>query len=243
MVEPNTRLEEPIGATQSAASLVNLRDLGGMPTTDGTTTAHGVLYRSDAPYPRDETPSTVPVWPPAAVLDLRAQVERDDVGHEWDQGSKLYHWPLYDRAAPISRDAPNLVDLYRNILEAVPHRVAAVVDVAATAEAPLLVHCAAGKDRTGITVAALLLAADVEPDAVMDDYLATAANMTALLNRWEAKGRNITVAEAWLLTPQDAIEFVLDEFLSWRGGPIGWLTDHGARPAAIDAWRSQIRPS
>lgn len=241
MTERDMQLEERHIAAESASALVNLRDLGGMPTQDGTVTRHGVLYRSDAPYPDDSDPATVQQWPPAAVLDLRSQRERDDVGHEWTEDSRLYHWPLYDQAAPISRDAPNLVDLYRNILEAVPHRVAAVVDVAAEAEAPLLIHCAAGKDRTGITVAALLLAAEVEPEAVMKDYLATAANMAALRNRWDVKGREITVAEEWLLTPQDAIEFVLDQFLSWRGGPVGWLTDHGSRPESIEAWRTQIR--
>lgn len=241
MTGRETQLDERYVAAQSASTLVNLRDLGGMPTQDGTATRHGVLYRSDAPYPSDTDPSTVQQWPPAAVLDLRSQRERDDVGHEWTGDSKLYHWPLYDRAAPISRDAPNLVDLYRNILEAVPHRVAAVVDVAADAKAPLLIHCAAGKDRTGITVAALLLAADVKPEAVVEDYLATAANMALLRNRWEVKGRDITVAEEWLLTPQEAIEYVLEQFMSWRGGTIGWLTDHGARLDAVEAWRSQIR--
>lgn len=241
MGETNRRPEEHIAASEKASGLVNLRDLGGLPTTDGTRTQEGVLYRSDAPYPSDNDPSTVSAWPPAAVLDLRSQRERDDVGHEWTRDTTLYHWPLYDRAAPISRDAPNLVDLYRNILEAVPHRVAAVVEVAAEAEAPLLVHCAAGKDRTGIAVAALLLAADVEPEAVMEDYLATAANMAALRNRWEVKGRSIEVVEEWLLTPQDAIDFVLERFTSWRDGPVGWLTDHGVRPEAVEAWRSQFR--
>lgn len=195
MMEWKAPLVEQLAENEPASTLANLRDLGGMPTTDGTTTRHGVLYRSDAPYPSDAKPSSVPSWPPAAVLDLRAQRERDNVGHEWTEDSTLYHWPLYDEAAPISREAPNLVDLYRNILEAVPHRVAAVVEVAAQAHAPLLVHCAAGKDRTGVTVAALLLAADVEPDAVIEDYLATAANMASLRSRWEVKGRTIDVAE------------------------------------------------
>ena len=105
MTERHVRLEERLTENERASTLVNLRDLGGMPTSDGTTTRHGVLYRSDAPYPSDEKPATVSAWPPAAVLDLRAQRERDDVGHEWTEDSILYHWPLYDAAAPISRAA------------------------------------------------------------------------------------------------------------------------------------------
>jgi protein-tyrosine phosphatase len=52
-----------------------------------------------------------------------------------------------------------------------------------SAAVPTLVHCTAGKDRTGIVVAALLLAAGVIPEAVVDDYVARAANMPALQQR------------------------------------------------------------
>jgi hypothetical protein len=51
--------------------LVNLRDVAGVRLAGGGTVPAGVLYRSDAPYPGDAAPQTVPVWPPATVIDLR----------------------------------------------------------------------------------------------------------------------------------------------------------------------------
>lgn len=59
MTERDTQLEERHITVETASTLVNLRDLGGMPTQDGTATRHGVLYRSDAPYPSDKDPSAV----------------------------------------------------------------------------------------------------------------------------------------------------------------------------------------
>src|SRR5690625_7785739 len=108
MTERDTQVEERHSAAESASTLVNLRDLGGMPTQDGTITRHGVLYRSDAPYPNDSDPVTVDQWPPAAVLDLRSQRERDDVGHEWTEGSRPDDGPRYEQAATTCRDGANV---------------------------------------------------------------------------------------------------------------------------------------
>lgn len=57
-------------------SLANFRDLGGLPTDDGRSTRHGVLYRADAPRPDDLAPVCAD-WPPALVVDLRSPDELD----------------------------------------------------------------------------------------------------------------------------------------------------------------------
>lgn len=225
--------------------LVNLRDLGGLPVVGGGVTRAGILYRSDAPYPDDERPDHVPVWPPAAVLDLRSQAERDVIGHEWTDETVLHHRPLHDAAAPTVERAPHLAGLYANILDAVPDRIAGVLAVAAHVDGPLLIHCAAGKDRTGIAVAALLLAADVDPGAVVADYLATADNMSELRMRWQRNGKvalpgRPAIPEAWLLAPEDAIRHVVDRFAAWPAGASGWLVDHGASPSDLEAWRTRF---
>lgn len=225
--------------------LVNLRDLGGLPVVGGGVTKAGVLYRSDAPYPDDEQPDHVPIWPPAAVLDLRSQAERDVIGHAWTGATRLHHRPLHDAAAPTVERPPHLAGLYANILDAVPDRIAGVLAVAAQVDGPLLVHCAAGKDRTGIAVAALLLAADVEPEAVVADYLATADNMDSLRMRWKRNGKvalpgRPKIPDAWLLAPEDAIGHVVDRFTNWPGGASSWLVHHGATPPDLEAWRGRF---
>lgn len=228
------------------SGLVNLRDLGGLPLTGGGTTRAGVLYRSDAPYPGDDDPAHVEVWPPATVIDLRSEREVERFPFEWGATTRVHHHEVHDAAMPanLPREA-DLLALYAMILDAVPERIAGAVDLAATApEGPVLVHCAAGKDRTGIVVAALLLAAGVLPEAVVADYLATEANMAALEERWVAQQvrprGEPPLRPSWLLTPEPAITAVVDRMLAWPGGVAGWLTDHGTAPEHLEAWRERI---
>ena len=53
----------------------------------------------------------------------------------------------------------------------------------ATADGAAIVHCAAGKDRTGVIVALALTVAEVEPDAIVADYVATDDRIEAILDR------------------------------------------------------------
>lgn len=225
-------------------SLVNLRDVGGLPLRGGGTTGHGVLYRGDAPYPDDVAPSGVTVWPPAAVIDLRSDPELARVSIEWPEGTTFHHHPIHAAAVPENlRAQGDLTDLYDFILEAVPGRVARVVNIVgeASAEAPFFVHCAAGKDRTGLVVASLLLAAGVEPDAVIADYVATAANVDALQARWEHKsGRAHSVRAEWLLAPEAAITEVVEYLEASAGGTAGWLVENGADEERLETWRQRI---
>lgn len=224
--------------------LVNLRDLGGLPVAGGGRTRPGVLYRGDAPFPGDAVPTGVPSWPPAAVIDLRSQAERDRFPHRWHAPTVVHSLPLHGSAAPSEELPPDLGELYRMILRTAPHRVARLVGVITKADGPVFVHCAAGKDRTGIAVAALLLAAGVDPEAVVDDYLATGANLDTLRQRWVTKGYRTNlgrpIPEAWLQAPAEAIAVVVDLFASWPGGAAGWLIDHGAKRDDLEAWRAVI---
>lgn len=230
--------------TVAADSLVNLRDLGGLPLRDGGSTRSGVLYRGDAPYPDDAHPTGVETWPPASVVDLRSDPELARVSVEWPSGTTFHHHPIHAAAVPENlRAQGDLRDLYEFILEAVPGRVASVVDIVGDPDqtGPFFVHCTAGKDRTGLVVASLLLAAGVEPDAVVADYLATAGNMRALQDRWQHKhGRARTVRAEWLKAPEPAITEVVDHLEASDGGAAGWLVEHGADEERLERWCERI---
>jgi hypothetical protein len=73
------------------------------------------------------------------------------------------------RVLPIPPNPVKVTNRDSDILDKASEPVAALLAPVAAAEGPALVHCAAGKDRTGIVVAALLLAAGVEPDSVVAD--------------------------------------------------------------------------
>lgn len=235
-------------AWTTTAGPVNLRDLGGLPLVGGGTTHPRVLYRGDAFYPGDSAPHQVDTWPPEVVIDLRSGEEMDRVGYRWPPGPVVHRHSLFDAAAP-DREIPNtLREIYSAMVRDRGHRIAETIAFAAHADGPVLVHCAVGKDRTGVVVAVLLLAAGVEPWAVTNDYLATKPNLPMLRERLRSKihkgiERSQTpapVARGLFAVSPDAIAEVVNIVTSWPGGPAAWLSDHGASRADIDLWRRRF---
>ena len=236
-------------------SLANFRDLGGLPLTGGGLTRPGVLYRSDTMYPGDVAPTQAPFWPPAVVVDLRSPGESATGGYCWPAGVRVDQIPLLRRAAvvtgrrdrgsgPEARRPVRLESLYLAMLQAVPGKLASLVSLAANATGPVLVHCAAGKDRTGVAVAVLLMAAGVEPASVIADYTATAPRIPVLLSRLQVLGRRLP-ADAdehpeLLGAPVEAITAVTERLASWPGGLPGWLAAHGASPDDAPRWRDRL---
>lgn len=230
--------------------LVNFRDLGGLPTEDGGITRSGVLYRSDAPYPGDEDPAGVAEWPPRTVIDLRSAHELHEA-HPWSVHSTVKSVPLMSAAAVVTADsgdsggaATRLRSIYTEILGTVQDRLAGMIAVAAHAEGPVQIHCAAGKDRTGISVAMLLLSVGVTQQAVIEDYMTTAPNMGHLIDRLEALGRRSRTASrpapSVLAAPRDLIEMVIDSFVGGSGGFDSWAERNGVRPSDLELWRHKF---
>jgi protein-tyrosine phosphatase len=234
--------------------LVNLRDVAGLRLAGGGTVPAGVLYRSDAPYPDDAAPQTVPVWPPATVIDLRSTGEAGSK-YCWPAGVSVHHVPLMRQAAVVgaadsvsrlSRSPlpASLEEVYRRMLDMIPHRLAALLDLAAGSDGPVLVHCAAGKDRTGVAVAALLLVGGAEPADVVSDYTVSGPNMTALLERLTALGRSLAAgvdSNAELLAaPAEAISVVVERLTGWPGGPQAWAEAYGASAGSIKRWQDRM---
>lgn len=232
---------------------MNLRDLGGTRLTGGGTFPAGILYRSDAPYPGDTAPGNVPVWPPATVIDLRSPGEAE-AGFAWPDGVVVHQAPMFPEAAVVTatqqaaagvREIPrSLEEIYRRLIESVPDRLAALLAIAASAAAPVLVHCTAGKDRTGIAVAMLLLAGGVEVDDIVADYTATAANMPAVIERQRALGPalppEISASSELLGAPAAAISVVTEHLTGWPGGPGEWAQAHGASATDLRRWRERL---
>lgn len=175
--------------------LLNLRDLGGIPVTGGTT-RHGVLLRSD-----DVTRATP--WEIDALLeaglttvvDLRSPAERATAGPDpWPgTGVEQHRLPLLPRSGMpgglVARLTGNVVTAeemgrwYAMVTLASAPLVVAVVEVVARAEGAVLVHCTAGKDRAGIVAACLLTVLGAAPDDVVLDYARTGVALPALRRR------------------------------------------------------------
>jgi protein-tyrosine phosphatase len=236
----------------TVTGLCNVRDVGGLPTEDGRTTRAGVLYRSDAPLAGDPPPAGIAAWPPRTVLDLRSTRERAAATHPLAVGTTVVlPVALIDdtrgagAAAPVLPSGVDLgrwfVALYRRWLREHPTQIVEAVTVAVRAEAPVLVHCAAGRDRTGVVTALLLRAAGVRRDAVVADYRRTEENQALIADRHALAvgfpgGRN---ALAGLRTPE-AIEHVLDVVDGHPGGTTGWLRAHGASAGDLERWSERL---
>ena len=227
----------------TARGFVNLRDVGGLALVDGGVTAHGVLYRGDAPYPGDSVLPDLKSWPPSTVIDLRGDTERDRFAYGWPDGTVVHNMPLFDSAAPGARPV-DLQSLYTRMLHYNETRAGEILARVAVPEGSVLLHCTAGKDRTGVLVAVLLLAAGVEADAVVDDYVRSEEALFDLIDRWLDVGvhtRNFPpLAEQFLRAPADAIAPIVEQLTSAPGGPTQWMLDHSADPAHLDTWRTRI---
>ncbi|KRC59166.1 hypothetical protein ASE14_15430 [Agromyces sp. Root81] len=161
--------------------LVNFRDVGGMPAGAGTI-ATGVLYRSDGLASlSDEGRRELADCTIGTVVDFRSESE---VAHSPGLAPDsvrpaLVSMPLLDGAVPLDGGRlPTLDGIYLELVQRAGDRFARLASIIATSDDAVLVHCTAGKDRTGVGVALVLLAVGADRDAVTADYLATSANLT-----------------------------------------------------------------
>ncbi|ASU79515.1 protein-tyrosine-phosphatase [Actinopolyspora erythraea] len=227
--------------------LVNFRDLGGLPVENGVTTRHGVLLRGDAPYEGDRHPEEATHWPPRAVIDLRDTGTESDAVHPLEGVSTVHRIPLLEGLRGESGEDPwlTLSELYGHMLDFAPKRLLETFRIAVETDGPVLVHCAAGKDRTGVVCALLLRTAGVRYDAVVADYTHTDRNMSQVLRRLRITpelppGVEESDVNELVSAPAYAIEHALQRVESHRDGAAGWLMRHGASPDEIESWRRRF---
>jgi hypothetical protein len=223
--------------------LRNLRDVGGVSAAAGRRVPLGRLYRSDAPIAGDPVPDLQP-WPPRTVVDLRSPGEADAAAHPLAAAAtRVVTIPLFRQLDPAElarrrgRAPSDLPTIYRGLLRTSALNLVSVMRVIAESPGPLLLHCAAGKDRTGVATAVALAAVGVPREAIVADYARTEESIDGLLQRlaigWgpersAARIEQLTVERPDLMrAPPAAIEAVLETLEAWPGGAPGWLLEHG----------------
>ncbi|WP_344128386.1 tyrosine-protein phosphatase [Saccharopolyspora halophila] len=235
-----------MSSTDHLGALVNLRDLGGHPTGDGVLTRSGVVYRSDAPRSGDRDPDGVQQWPPQIVVDLREDEETKGRAHPLAEVTEVRRVPVLEGLPPSAPDTPDeLSAFYRRMVHRAPEKLIEVFRIAVQAEGPVLVHCAAGKDRTGVISAMLLSAAGVRSEAIVADYARTDKNMYRVLQRLNLApnlppGVTEDIVADLMAAPVDAIEAVLAEFDEHPDAAAGWLRSHGVPAGELNTWRAKF---
>jgi hypothetical protein len=215
----------------------NLIDLGGLPLRGGGTTATGRVWRSAAPES-----ITSSGWDAAraagltTVVDLRNDVER--AAARQVNGVAIVHTPTEDPDDPafLAECGPWL-DHPRSWapnLARYPGKLADVFTAIADAEGGVLVHCAGGRDRTGLVASMLLALAGVEDDAVADHY--EQGFRGAAEHRGHGLGYD-PVSGTWVTAPDEAWEpDALDAALADRRPVLlAWLRDTDVAAYLADA--------
>lgn len=238
----------------SIEGMSNVRDLGGLPTRDGKKVKAGVVVRSDNPKGMTEQGhiDLMTVVGPRTMIDLRIEVEVEHDGYTIkDESVTVVNFPML----PLSGVTPaqieagafdNLIDDYMGQIEINADSVLSALRIIASSDQhPILFHCTAGKDRTGIVSAMLLDILGVEHETIAADYHLTTENMLPIIERIRNapvyKENGLAFAPAWIFSsdPETMLAF-LERMTAKYGSAEGWALQHGLTQAEIDAIREHL---
>ncbi|MDH6124542.1 tyrosine-protein phosphatase [Kitasatospora sp. GP82] len=164
---------------------LNIRDLGGLPTADGGRTRRGAVIRADnLDRLTAEGRAALADQGVRTVVDLRNEEEYRPL-LPLPEGIDLVRVPLDQLAGPAWWERFGGLDgtplSFLPYLDHCPDAVQDVVSAVALARpGAVVVHCGAGRDRTGLAALVLLAAVRTEPGAIVDDYLLSTPNLRPL---------------------------------------------------------------
>jgi protein-tyrosine phosphatase len=233
----------------------NFRDVGGPRAGSGAVVGRGLLYRSgDLGRLTEAGAEQLRALGVATVVDLRTAGEVERRGrHPFERlGIAYRHLPLLDsrtvepEALPTDLPPDILLQVSRRIAgEGAPNVGTVLTWLGQEVELPAVVHCVAGKDRTGLVVGVVLSLLGVSDDDVAADYARSEPALQAM-RRWAA-GNDADLA-AWLarIPPQmlEAKPATMLQLLNWLRGEHGSIDQFahsiGAGPDTVGALRSRL---
>lgn len=155
----------------------NFRDAGGWPAEAGLTMRRGVLYRADAPERLTAAGrATVAALGLTCVVDLR-QKRFVEISLGFADDAVTHHIELVDQMIDYSNmprleEPVDLTNMYVDLIGRSEPQLVRAIEIIADhiSPGPVLVHCTAGKDRTGLVVALIQAALGVSVDSIADDF-------------------------------------------------------------------------
>ncbi|WP_030238568.1 tyrosine-protein phosphatase [Streptomyces sp. NRRL S-350] len=247
-------------------SLVNFRDPAVLGDPEGLRVRSGVLYRSAQPFPAADaaTVAQLRACDIRTIVDLRdpRETHPDDWAAAEAAGIAVVAAPVNPATDVLTArmstmtTAADLGDFYVLLAESAPEALAAAVEATVRPGAVLL-HCAAGKDRTGLLTALLLDLLDVPADRIVADYARTTDALpqifaglserhrsalndpTATARVTDAQGRHLTIPAPLLEAPAEAMSVFLDRVRSHHGGAASFLPACGIPAATLGAFRAK----
>jgi hypothetical protein len=227
----------------------NFRDLGGYVTADGGTVKWRTVFRADGVH-RLSVDDLEPLGV-RTVIDLRTAAERER-GRFTHDSIGCHHLPMLDET--WGRDAfadgtdpvTFLADRYVEMLATGRDAIARTLHLVAAEESlPLVFHCAAGKDRTGVVAALLLSVLGVSDDDIADDYSLSRLGMPRF-KEWiiatypEAADAMTSQPSAFLDAPAGAMHLFLERVRAEHGNVRNYVADLGISGETVDAVRANL---
>lgn len=249
--------------------LVNLRDVGGIRTEDGDKIKSGRLLRSDNLQSLTESDIAALLrYGLTDVIDLRSTIEVESEGPgplTARDEVRIHHHSMFREGDPdVTEDQPEerleaapsealpWIDLepsvrvedssasfYLSYLADRPDSVLQSLRDIAFARGAALVHCAAGKDRTGTVVALALSVAGAERDEIIADYAASTERVEGIVHRLSQSATYADNLRGRPLSSHHTRPETMEHFLGYldreHGGAlpylksIGWTDDDTAR--------------
>jgi hypothetical protein len=233
----------------------NVRDLGGLPLDGGTMPPRVVLRGETVTHLSGLGLEQLLDLGVERVLDLREPAEAAEDGcgplDELYRSGEVAHErvPLLGPARidedPVGhvRHPHVIAESYSRYLDQGGFRLAAALSRFAWSQSAMYVHCAVGKDRTGVVCALLLKVAGAGDDTVVEDYVLTAQRLRPVITALSTRPAYAHLVDPdWVAqTPSpDAMAMFLGD-LEARGGATRWLLDHGMDPATRDLLELRLR--
>ena len=239
---------------------LNVRDLGGLPTRDGRETRFGAVVRADSVRQlSDEGWRALDAHGIRTVIDLRGDHERAD-DPPAEVPVEVVHVPFTEAGAAeweeIEEDldaavaaAPDVAaatrDVYLILLERFRSNAAEAVRAVATARAGgVVIHCAGGKDRTGLLAAFLLHLAGVDDEEIAADYALSEERLRPRHEAWFAAAESdeeLQRLQRIAQTPAASMSGVFAGLERRYGGVEGYLRAAGVTDEELELVRARLR--
>lgn len=238
-------------AVKPFEKITNFRDIGGLPTEDGRVMKRGILFRSGEPSRLiAEDLEKLHALNLKLICDLRTpnecksrimpthqnrtiRVVNIPISQHEEDYTRFEFFMLMMKSAKTIDFEKMMKDFYRRIaFESMPQIRDVITLLGEEKNVPALIHCAGGKDRTGVMVALIQLLAGVARDTVMADYMLSNSLTEARMKRAAAFLRYTSLfrlthdrLKPLLEVRPDYLEDVLDELLSQYGSVEAYLIE------------------
>ncbi|MEO3868961.1 tyrosine-protein phosphatase [Nonomuraea sp. B12E4] len=249
---------------------VNARDLGGLPTSDGGETRRGRIFRADNLQGLTAADVSLLVTGLGLrhVVDLRSNAEvalegpgpltqvpevrhhhltlfaergrHTDVDADTIDGDRVLPWAERELDEEL-----RVSGIYFGYLRDRPDAVVAALRAMSRTDGAALVHCAAGKDRTGVLSALALEVAGATREAIIEDYTATGERLELILKRLRASDTYRGDLDSRPTDDHMPRRRYIQQFLNVLDdrfdGPMGWLTQHGWTDSDTASLHARLR--